>query len=240
MAGTDKAALSGAQSRAEILAVFTSLVAERGYDAVSVNDIALELGISKGTILHHFSSKERLLEQVHAQYMRRRLRAAALIVEEFPAPADQVCGLVYEAMIGIAEDRDATIAFAREIVRFSSSEVMEEVRRQRAAFTGLLHAALASGMSDGTFISEDPSKVTLQIFGALNWSWTWYRAEGAFSAEDFADSLLRVVLRGLGSQWDEEASRDRIIPAVRHAMATAASEAEALMLPAHGGAARGV
>jgi TetR/AcrR family transcriptional regulator, cholesterol catabolism regulator len=57
----------------DILRCFAELVAERGYDAVSLRDVAETLEISKGTILHHFRSKDRMLEQVHADYMRRRL-----------------------------------------------------------------------------------------------------------------------------------------------------------------------
>ena len=57
-------------SAADILRCFTELVAERGYDEVSVRDVAEALEISKGTILHHFGTKEAMLEQMHNDYMR--------------------------------------------------------------------------------------------------------------------------------------------------------------------------
>ena len=67
------------------------MVAERGYDEVSVRDVAEALDISKGTILHHFGSKESLLEQLHSDYMRappgRGPRAARRGLER---PGDQL------------------------------------------------------------------------------------------------------------------------------------------------------
>jgi AcrR family transcriptional regulator len=59
--------------RGEILLCFTELVAKRGYDEVSIRDVAEALEISKGTVLHHFRSKEAILEQINNDYMRRRL-----------------------------------------------------------------------------------------------------------------------------------------------------------------------
>ena len=62
--------------RDEILRCFTELVAERGYDEVSVREVAEALEISKGTVLHHFRTKEAILERINNDYMRRRLAEA--------------------------------------------------------------------------------------------------------------------------------------------------------------------
>ena len=40
----------GFNQKNEIVATFTAMVAERGYDAVSLRDVAEALGMSKGTI----------------------------------------------------------------------------------------------------------------------------------------------------------------------------------------------
>ena len=49
-----------------ILECFVRHVAERGYDGTNLGDIASELKISKGTIVHHFTSKDRMLAEAHA------------------------------------------------------------------------------------------------------------------------------------------------------------------------------
>lgn len=47
-----------------ILETAERLFAERGYDAVSMNMIAEQAGVSKGNIFHHFSSKDELYRTV--------------------------------------------------------------------------------------------------------------------------------------------------------------------------------
>lgn len=195
--------------KAEILRCFAEMVAERGYDAVSLRDIASALKMSKGTILHHFGSKERLLEQVHSDYMRRRLEEAHAILEELDAPADQARALVLQLMLAQAVDRAATVAFAREIVRFASEELMAEVRAMRDEYTELLRGAIARGIERGQFVDADPALVALQIFGMCNWSWTWYRPGGAWSADDIAESFTATLFRGLAAS-----RRVKLSPAV--------------------------
>jgi AcrR family transcriptional regulator len=195
--------------KAAIVRCFGELVAEHGYDAVSLRDVAEALEISKGTILHHFRSKDRLLEQVHSEYMQRRLHEARVFLAKLDSPADQVRALIYQLMYAEAHDRAATVAFGREIVRFASEEVMGEVRQMRDEYSGLLREAIRRGMQSGQFVRADPAIVALQIFGMCNWSWTWYRPQGTWSADDIAETFTTVLFRGLGG-----ARRPKLSPGV--------------------------
>ena len=213
--------------KADIVRCFGELVAERGYDGVSLRDVAERLEMSKGTILHHFQSKDRLLERVHADYMERRLAEARELLARLESPPAQFAGLIYQLMRAEHDDRSATVAFAREIMRFASDDVMSDVRRMRHEYSGLLRAVVQRGMDEGDFVEADAAIVTLQIFGMCNWSWTWYRPSGAWTAEDIAETFTRTILGGLSRDGGFERF-DEVVHAVRatmveHAHAPAAS-----------------
>jgi TetR/AcrR family transcriptional regulator, cholesterol catabolism regulator len=183
----------------EILDVFARQVAVRGYDSVSIRDVAEELGMSKGTVIHHYSSKDRMLEQVHSQYMVKRLQEAYLILERLTEPAEQLAGMILQNLLAMQLDYDATVAFAREIVRFASEDIMEDVRKMRREYFQLMHDILLRGMQDGVFRREDPTIVSLQIFGMVNWSWTWMRRDGSWRAEELGGVFLRNVISGISA-----------------------------------------
>jgi TetR/AcrR family transcriptional regulator len=50
--------------REVILDVGTRLFAERGYDGVSIHDVAARVGIGKASLFHHFENKDALYEAV--------------------------------------------------------------------------------------------------------------------------------------------------------------------------------
>jgi AcrR family transcriptional regulator len=197
-------AASGRPSRkAEILRTFTEMVAERGYDDVSLRDIAEALDMSKGTIVHHFGSKDRLLEQVHAEYMRVRLAEARLIVARLDTPAERLAGLIFQLLLVEVDDRPATVAFAREIVRFQSDAVMQHVREMRSEYFGIVRDVVSAGMEQGTFRADEPTLVTLQLFGMCNWSWTWLRTNGRWSVEHIARTFIVTFLQGVLARGGE-------------------------------------
>ncbi len=51
-------------SRDKLISVARDLIIERGFSAMSVNDVCAATGVTKGSFFHHFSSKEALGEAV--------------------------------------------------------------------------------------------------------------------------------------------------------------------------------
>jgi TetR/AcrR family transcriptional regulator, cholesterol catabolism regulator len=184
--------------RAEILEAFTRAVAERGYDGTNFGDLAAELGISKGTIVHHFGTKDALLRELHESYMRRRLAEVRVVWARLTEPAERLAAFVHLGVRYQVVDRWATIAFQREVVRFAADPGMETSQALRGEYRGLVESVLAEGVATGRFRPGDERLRTLQLFGAVHWMWTWFDPAGPRSvaevAESFADSVLAGVL----------------------------------------------
>ena len=179
---------------AEILATFTRHVAERGYDATNFGDIAAELGMSKGTIVHHFGTKDRLLAALHESYMKRRLAEARLLLERLTSPPEQLAGLLYAFLLYQVVDRSPTVAFQRESVRLADHQAGRELRDE---YLGLVRGVVVAGIDAGMFRRGDPGVQTLLLFGAAQWAWTWFDPDGPKTAEEVGAALVDMVLGGL-------------------------------------------
>lgn len=180
-----------------ILAAFTRSVAERGYDGTNFGDIAGELGISKGTIVHHFGTKDRLLAALHESYMQRRLAEARLIVDRLATPPERLAGLLFAFMLYQVHDRAATVAFQREIARLAEHESMAVGLRLREEYLALVRSVLADGQDAGEFREGDFRLRSLLMFGSAQWAWTWFDPAGPDSAEQVGVCFADLVLGGL-------------------------------------------
>jgi AcrR family transcriptional regulator len=91
----------------------------RGYDATSLDTLAGSIGLSKQTILHHFGSKERLLDAL----LDRSAAELSVALEEALAKAGpgfaRVEALV-RAVFRLAARRPELLGLLREVSRRSS------------------------------------------------------------------------------------------------------------------------
>jgi AcrR family transcriptional regulator len=60
----DRRAERGQATRENVVAVATRLFAERGFEGTSIEAVLDEAGVSRGSLYHHFASKEALFEAV--------------------------------------------------------------------------------------------------------------------------------------------------------------------------------
>lgn len=183
--------------RQDILETFTRHVAERGYEKVTLREIAEELGISKGTIVHHYSSKQQMLRELHVVYMKRRIAEANAIIAAVERPEQQLVAIIYQNFVALRDDHVATVAFAREIVHFAHDEVMAPVRSLRHSYSELVRNIVERGMESGVLRRADPAMVTLQVFGTFNWVWTWLQLDGRWSIDDIAATFVGTLFTGL-------------------------------------------
>ncbi|WP_238007027.1 TetR/AcrR family transcriptional regulator [Dactylosporangium sp. AC04546] len=210
-----------ASSRDAILQVFAEHVAARGYADTSLGDVAAELGLSKGTIVHHFRSKEALLGELHVAYFGRRFAEAEFIRAELGDPVSRLVAMIYALLAAHRDDRAASLACLRELVRYFEGELNNYVRTQRVAYTEILVGILREGAEQGVLHTTDPRMSALQIFGMCNYAWTWYRPEGPQSVEEIASRFARDILGGLTHPAVDDRGLDehiaKAVEVVRHA-----------------------
>ena len=183
--------------RAEILDAFTAMVADRGYDGANFGDLAAGLGLSKGTIVHHFGTKEQLLAELHESYMRRRLAEVRVVWDALPGPPERLAAVLHLGVRYQVVDRTGTMAFQREVRRFAATPGMETSRGLRDEYRRLVVSVLVEGERAGDFRPGDADLRTLQMFGSMHWMWTWFDPAGASPIEAVAASFVDTSLGGV-------------------------------------------
>jgi hypothetical protein len=62
-----------------------------------------------------------------------------------------------------------------------------------------LRKLIEEGVARGEIVATDPALVARAILGALNWSVTWFRPDGAQSATVVANHIATFLVRGLSA-----------------------------------------
>jgi AcrR family transcriptional regulator len=153
-------------TRDRILTAATDLFGARGVDAVSLDQIASEVGVAKQTLLYWFPSKDELLQSVLVE------AAAELVVVVEAAirradddPLDRLDAVV-RAVFRPAVRRPALLGLIREVSRLPSG-VAESLTGQLQPLAARAHAYLQTEMDAGRLRRADPGLVAALCYATV-------------------------------------------------------------------------
>lgn len=183
--------------RSEILDAFVRYVAERGYDKTNIGDIADELGMSKGTIVHHFGTKAQMLRELEETHLARQLDVLRMVLDRVAAPHERIAAVIYASALLQVVARDATVASQREVVQLFDDPTMQQVRNLRNQLQQLVFDEIENGIECGVFRSVDVELATLQLWGSLEWMWVWFDPADSRTPEQVGAAFVDLFLGGL-------------------------------------------
>ena len=193
------------EGRQRILAAAEKLFSDKAFDAVSMNAIALQAGISKANIYHYFPNKDALYLAV--------LRAASQSLRTLLNDAVDTHGAVVDVLRHFARchlqallDRPEWVRLVwREILEKGASRAQEFAEQGFADVFSALVAVLETGQSRGELrVDFDPALVATLLLGANVFFFQSRDILRHYPHVTFADDpagydagIVEILLRGL-------------------------------------------
>lgn len=161
----------------------------RGYDVTSLDALASGLGVRKQTILHHYGSKERLLDAVIDRSAAELADALELALSKAGPGFERVEALV-RATFRLAARRPELLGLMREISRLGPPAAT----RMTDALDPLVDRArafLEAEMAAGAMRQQDPRLLLLSAYSTVIGVATEVEVLRAVGLEPTARSLIR-------------------------------------------------
>jgi AcrR family transcriptional regulator len=191
--------------RQQIHAAALTWFARKGYHLATMDEIAFESGLSKGTLYWYFPSKKELF--------------ISLLDDTMKQFGDEWQVLVDAADVGAIAKLEMSLAFFKtEMVKMSplvdilleawallrhDEEIAERLRKFYVPFTDLMAGIIEEGMEEGVFDVENPSvsaMVIVTLFDGIMLAISTGLDLGDW--ERILDSAEEMVLRGLGAKGE--------------------------------------
>ena len=155
------------------------LFARHGYAAVSMRQIAAEVGLQAGALYNYTPDKQTLLFSLMEGHMTDLL--AAWEAEEKGASPRSRLRAFTRFHIRFNLDRADAVFISYMELRNLEPENFRRLEGLRRDYERALQAILADGVADGSFSLADPKIASLAIIAMLTGVNTWYRAGGPLS-----------------------------------------------------------
>jgi AcrR family transcriptional regulator len=172
---------------------------ERGYDATSIQEVADELGLLKGSLYHYINSKDDLLWAIIVRQHQSALALAERSRLLDGTPRDKLKAFVLGYAESLEKEHVFVSVYIHDINRLSADR-RKTIIREREAYTGFVVDVLTEGREQGQFRDDlDPQLSANAILGMLNSTYRWYKPGARLSSKAIINECLAIILHGVGA-----------------------------------------
>jgi AcrR family transcriptional regulator len=196
-ADMDKSKKMSPSKEHEILTVAARLFKEKGYRATTLEDIAVAVGMLKGSLYYYIRSKEELLYLVVRDPIRQAYNRLEGIVNATAPVKIKIAQGIANHMT-LYHQHYPHIAVYLHDYHHLMQQLQQNIIETPKHYQRLWAVLLQQGVDTGELRSDLNVKVTAYaILGMCNWVYRWYNPHGTLSAEEIADIFTTLVLEGL-------------------------------------------
>lgn len=180
-----------------ILDAAAAIFHRKGYHATSIQDIAQEVGMLKGSLYYYISSKHDLLLDIINDVHARAFANIEDLVETEVAPADRLRQFIIRHAVYCATHQTGMGVFLHEYKAVEEADVAS-VMALRDRYETLLRDIIREGHASGSFRSDVDARITVKlILGMINWLYHWYSPKGPLTPQQIGEAMADMALRGI-------------------------------------------
>ncbi|MDQ0470260.1 TetR/AcrR family transcriptional regulator [Labrys wisconsinensis] len=186
----------GARTAEAIRRAGLRLIFERGYEGMTLRDLAQAVGLQPGSLYNHIATKQALLFELVSEHMRTLTDALDAALAGVEGPLARLDAFV-TFHVSYHLTRKVEVFVNNSELRSLEPDNREAIMALRRAYEQRLAAILAEGAQAGLLAVPDIPVTTYGILSLLTGVVTWYRPEGRLAEDEIVAIHRRLILDGL-------------------------------------------
>ncbi|MDJ0857435.1 MAG: TetR/AcrR family transcriptional regulator [Dinoroseobacter sp.] len=174
-----------------------SLIARHGFAAVTMRQIAREVGVQAGALYLYTPDKQTLLFDLMKSHMDELLEAVSSV--DLSGPPERALEAFARFHIAFHLDRAEAVFVAYMELRNLTEDNFAVIEDQRKTYENLLERILQRGRASGVFAVHDTKLATMALIAMLTGLTTWYREGGRLDRGDIQDMYWDMVRKAVGA-----------------------------------------
>lgn len=184
------------KKKEDIILSAVKIVNRKGYRRATMEDIAAELLMTKGSLYYYFKNKEDLVFQCHEMVLSQAAGKLQKHLNETISNEEKLRRMIVTHIRYAIEEKETFNIILKPDQTFST-EQLNPILVKRHQYAGLFDQVISDGIGTGEFTIAEPKIVRMILLGSMNWIQQWYSPKGKKTMEDiqeiYANYLLKVV-----------------------------------------------
>jgi AcrR family transcriptional regulator len=176
-------------------------MARHGYEAVSMRELAQEVGVQAAALYRYFPTKEDLLFTLMREHMDGLIAAWEAARPDTADPVVRLAAYVANHIRFHIDRRHSTHVSNMEL-RSLSRERLSAILKLRTAYEKDLRAILRDGAEKGVFAVDDVGLTAMAIIQMITGVIVWFRPDERLSVDQVTETYLAMTMRLVGAGND--------------------------------------
>lgn len=180
----------------EILARAAELFYEKGYHATTIEDVAREVGMLKGSLYYYTRSKEDLLYELLVGIIVKGVEHASKAIEGVDDPTRRLEKAIEAQIEHIIQNQTYVGLFLQEFNTLSGKR-QKRIQEEMVKYQNIFVEAIRDGQKQGQFVETDPLLLTDAVLGMTNWIYRWYPGKHNPSLDEVKRVFISFIMTAI-------------------------------------------
>lgn len=184
------------RTKRKIFETAMRLFADKGYDATSVEEITATVGVAKGTLYYHFSSKEEIFNFLIEEGMKLLHNSIEIKTENLNDPILKLKAVIIIQLKVIMKYNEFITILLSQI--WGNEQRHQQSRKYINEYIDVIKGIIDEGISNGALKTCDSQLMASSIFGAISAIKIYkFRMNEEINVEDVASDIVNYMLNGM-------------------------------------------
>lgn len=180
----------------EIIDVSSHLFKEKGYNAVSMRDIAQEMGIKAASLYNHITGKQEILSTIIMEVAQEFTNGMNKIMMEKSSSILKIQKII-ELHVGITINYYEGMAAINNDWMHLNDIDRKEFIKMREDYEESFRKIIKQGIIDQEIEPRHPEVILFSILSTLRTLYLWYQKRGKLDANILKRDMVEVFLKGI-------------------------------------------
>ena len=180
---------------AEIYDAAARIICDKGFHAMSMNDIAQAVGMTKAGIYHYIEGKQNMLFAIMNFGMDQLDEGVIAPASAIDDPEERLRAIIHNHAKLITQGSNAITVLVDELAGLSAAQ-RKKIKQRKRVYFDVIRNTLEDLKTEGRLKDVDTTVASFSILGMLLWVSRWFRPEGKLSSDQSAEEILKVAIGG--------------------------------------------
>lgn len=184
------------KTKRKIFETAMQLFADKGYEATSIEEITATVGVAKGTLYYHFSSKEEIFNFLVEEGMKLLKNSIKIKTDKVSNYIDKIRAIILiQIKVIVKYESLITIILSQ---MWGKEERNKRSRQYVLEYIEIIEEIIKKGIEKGEIVGGDPSAIAAEIFSVTSSCLIYkFKMEEDIDIQTMYREIEKIVINGL-------------------------------------------